>query len=222
MAIFLFKFIRRKIGENATKKTVPTTEDSHLVPEVTPGQQQPQTLEQNREHGAINPRVSSNSYVDQTSAEDATLRKAEARKRNIRQIKLMLGLALPNFLAFIDVTIVAPAIPLISSHFSMLYHSSFFLKKKTIVLIQLSRSPLRQFQLDRRCLHPDIHRICPSLRTICRHIRAPLRTPIRNVLDPDRQRSVCCCSVVGDASPRPGTARLGRCRHHEFESYHIV
>jgi hypothetical protein len=118
MAIYLFKLVRRKIRENEAKKAVPTTEDSHLFPEVTSGQKQPQTLEQNREHGFINIEASSNTPVDRVDAEEAALRKAEARKRNVRQIKLMAGLALPNFLAFIDVTIVAPAIPLISSHFS--------------------------------------------------------------------------------------------------------
>jgi MFS family permease len=48
----------------------------------------------------------------------SAVEKAEARKRNIRQWKLLIGLLLPNFLASVDVTIVAPAIPLISSDFS--------------------------------------------------------------------------------------------------------
>jgi hypothetical protein len=111
MAIYLFKLVRRKIRESEAKKAVPTTEDSHLVPEVTPGQRQHQGQDNNREHGVIDPATSSNAHA---------LRKTEARKRNVRQMKLLAGLALPNFLAFIDVTIVAPAIPLISSHFSKL------------------------------------------------------------------------------------------------------
>jgi hypothetical protein len=120
MAIYLFKLVRRKIRESEAKKAVPTTEDSHLVPEVTPGQRQHQGQDNNREHGVIDPATSSNAHAAQIDVEQAALRKTEARKRNVRQMKLLAGLALPNFLAFIDVTIVAPAIPLISSHFSKL------------------------------------------------------------------------------------------------------
>jgi hypothetical protein len=89
MAIYLFKLIRRKLREREAQKDIPTTNDSHLVPEP---------------------------------AEETARQKAEARQRNIRQLKLMLGLVLPNFLAAMDVTIVAPAIPLISSYFGMPTH----------------------------------------------------------------------------------------------------
>ena len=39
--------------------------------------------------------------------------------KTIRRWKLILALFLPNFLASLDVTIVAPAIPAISSHFGL-------------------------------------------------------------------------------------------------------
>jgi hypothetical protein len=56
------------------------------------------------------------------TTEEVAQQEEERRRRNIRQWKLMIGLALPNFLASVDVTIVAPAIPLISSHFGMLHY----------------------------------------------------------------------------------------------------
>jgi uncharacterized membrane protein len=120
MAFYLYKFIRRKIRENEAKKAVPTTDDFHLLPEITPVQGRQQISHQNPQNGAIGIEAPRHSYVHQISAEEMADQKAEARKRNIRQMKLMLGLALPNFLASIDVTIVAPAIPIISSHFSMM------------------------------------------------------------------------------------------------------
>jgi hypothetical protein len=116
MAFYLYKLIRRKIRENEARKAVATTEESHLVPELTPLQEQQQKSNKNAEHGVD---VPIHDHVHKISVEEAAHHKAEARKRHIRQVKLMLGLALPNFLASIDVTIVAPAIPIISSHFSM-------------------------------------------------------------------------------------------------------
>jgi hypothetical protein len=119
MAYFLFKFVRRKLRENEAKKAIPTTNESHLVPDVAPGHQTDQQLHtQQYEQNTVGAASSSQSHVDPVDPEEAARHKAESRQRNIRQFKLMLGLALPNFLASIDVTIVAPAIPLISSHFS--------------------------------------------------------------------------------------------------------
>jgi hypothetical protein len=112
MAIFLFKLIRRKLRERETQKAIPTTDDSHLVPE-----HELQNTSHNHRHGLSED--STGSHVNFLTPEEAARQKAEARRRNIRQLKLMLGLALPNFLAAMDVTIVAPAIPLISSHFGM-------------------------------------------------------------------------------------------------------
>lgn len=107
MAIYLFKLIRNKVREKQASKAIPTTDDSHLIPNMSPRHSQQE--------------ISCTKNVDvPISAEDAARHKEEARKRDIRQWKLMIGLALPNFLAAIDVTIVAPAIPLISSHFSTL------------------------------------------------------------------------------------------------------
>jgi hypothetical protein len=75
--------------------------------------------------------------------EETAQQKAEARRRRIRQLKLMLGLVLPNFLAAMDVTIVAPAIPLISSHFGMSMHS-YSSVSFTRVLTHVVRSALRK------------------------------------------------------------------------------
>jgi hypothetical protein len=114
MAYYLFKLIRRKIKENEAKKAIPTTDESHLMLEITSGSQTYSKL-QTQAHDVASTITPAQSHVDH---EEAARQKAESRKRNIRQLKLMAGLALPNFLASLDVTIVAPAIPLISSHFS--------------------------------------------------------------------------------------------------------
>lgn len=121
MAILLIKYIRRKLKENEAKKAVPTTDDSHLVPEVASNQtQQQQHRKDNVEHAYAGVPTTAGSHVDSISSQAAVRQKEEDRQRRNRQWKLMIGLALPNFLAAIDVTIVAPAIPQISSHFGRL------------------------------------------------------------------------------------------------------
>lgn len=116
MAIYLFKLVRRKLREREAQKHIPTTDDSHLVPEPAPGQEL-QDLSTQHNHGPS--QDSTGSHINFLTPEETARQKAEARQRNIRQWKLMLGLVLPNFLAAMDVTIVAPAIPLISTHFGM-------------------------------------------------------------------------------------------------------
>jgi hypothetical protein len=126
MAFLLFKFVRRKIREHKAKDAIPNTKDSelvesYLVPEVAPGQHQGQHQalhEDQHVDGIRHSTATAESHVEAFNAEEAARHKEEDRRRKIRQWKLMLGLALPNFLASVDVTIVAPAIPLISSHFS--------------------------------------------------------------------------------------------------------
>lgn len=116
MFFHIYLFIRNKIREyeareqlqeQKTSEKSPTTNESHLASETTLGQDHSQ-----QEHGA--------EKQEPLNAEQAAQQKAERRRRTIRVVKLMLGLALPNFLASLDVTIVAPAIPLISSHFNRL------------------------------------------------------------------------------------------------------
>ncbi|KAH7388865.1 hypothetical protein BKA66DRAFT_414747 [Pyrenochaeta sp. MPI-SDFR-AT-0127] len=120
MAIYLFKLVRRKVKERRAQEAIPTVDESHLVPEVSPGQgQQAHHTPHNQcSHSELTPSTENNGSL--VNAEEVAQHKAEARQRRIRQWKLMLGLALPNFLAAVDVTIVAPAIPLISSHFNRL------------------------------------------------------------------------------------------------------
>jgi len=124
MAFFLFKLVRRKIREGKTKDAIPDIKDTemvepYLIPQAATSQEQQQTsVRQELEYGTSDTTTHSNSHVKAFSDEAEARHKEEARRRNIRQCKLMLGLALPNFLAAVDVTIVAPAIPLISSHFS--------------------------------------------------------------------------------------------------------
>jgi hypothetical protein len=115
MAIYLFRLIRRKVRERQASKAIPTTDESHLVPEY-PLQQRKNEHQNQTEQTAT--AAQNDDPLDSINTQTAARQKAEARQRNIRQWKLVLGLALPNFLAAVDVTIVAPAIPLISSHFS--------------------------------------------------------------------------------------------------------
>lgn len=157
MAIWLFRKARGAIREHQAKKAIPTTEDSHLVPETVLPQDQHDRYVSN---SAIELNFPRTSHSVDRSKENVQAKEA-ARQRNIQQWKLLLGLVLPNFLAAVDVTIVAPAIPLISSDFS----SSSFHSYNTIVLIA-ARPPLGQLQLDRCRLHPDIHNIRSRLRSV--------------------------------------------------------
>lgn len=117
MAIFLFQFVRRKLRERETRKIIPTTDDSHLVPEKSTNQRSQQTANQQEQTISGDAEVTG-CHISFLTPEEAAQQKAEIRRRKIRQWKLILGLLLPNFLAAMDVTIVAPAIPLLSSHFS--------------------------------------------------------------------------------------------------------
>ncbi|KAF2856133.1 MFS general substrate transporter [Plenodomus tracheiphilus IPT5] len=117
MAIYLFKLVRRKLREREAQKGIPTTDESHLVPEHIASQQQSQASM----NGTQNPHTRPyDGQINLITPEEAARQNSDSRRRTIRQCKLMLGLALPNFLAAVDVTIVAPAIPLISSHFNHL------------------------------------------------------------------------------------------------------
>ncbi|KAF1840755.1 MFS general substrate transporter [Cucurbitaria berberidis CBS 394.84] len=121
MAIFLYKFIRGKIREReAQKKAVPTTDELHLVPQYAPGQGRRGPNEHDHQPRNSELTTSTQTHEDSRTTEEAAQDKSKAREKTIRQWKLVLGLALANFLAAIDVTIVAPAIPEISSHFNRL------------------------------------------------------------------------------------------------------
>ncbi|KAF1930662.1 MFS general substrate transporter [Didymella exigua CBS 183.55] len=120
MAIWLYRQARGAIrGHQAkkAKKTVPTTEDSHLVPETPAPQKQYKRHDRGNGIDLSSPRTS-HSRTDRSK--ETSQAKEDARQRNIQQWKLLIGLILPNFLAAVDVTIVAPAIPLISSDFNRL------------------------------------------------------------------------------------------------------
>lgn len=123
MAYMLFKYIRRKVKENKAKKEAfSTADEAHLSPYASPPPTaEPRTHESLTDPGAAAPTHHSaritKPRVTEDTVENERLRQ-EAKKMTIRRWKLILGLVLPNFLAAVDVTIVAPAIPIISSHFS--------------------------------------------------------------------------------------------------------
>lgn len=116
MAFYLFKLVRRKIKESQAERAVSTTDDSHLVPNVAGHHQKLNSSDLTQSATELDSLARHRD--DSIDKEQVARQKEDARKRTARQWKLMLGLALPNFLASVDVTIVAPAIPLISSHFS--------------------------------------------------------------------------------------------------------
>lgn len=109
MAYLLFKYVRGKLRE---RKVAKLAEEGHPM------------LDVNLQHGRHGRAGNSDVPVDTINAtppispEEHARIKAEARRNTIRRWKLIIGLLLPNFLAAVDVTIVAPAVPVISSHFS--------------------------------------------------------------------------------------------------------
>lgn len=120
MAYMLFKYIRRKVRENKAKKEgFSTADDTHLTPNIA----QSPTRAQHEEHELLSspnshtasPQITKTNPME-NKVEHERFRQQE-RSARIRRWKLILGLILPNFLASVDVTIVAPAITTISSHF---------------------------------------------------------------------------------------------------------
>lgn len=118
MAYLLYKHIKNKRAKRANRATAPT-EPEHSVPDL-PGDnktnpEKPQPLiNQNQTHGED----STNIKAPVVDAEEAERTKAETSRRRKYRWKMVAGLILPNFLASVDTTIVAPAVPIISSHFS--------------------------------------------------------------------------------------------------------
>ncbi|KAF2869745.1 hypothetical protein BDV95DRAFT_497358 [Massariosphaeria phaeospora] len=110
MAYFLFKYIRRGYRERKNA----TADESHLIVAVDgQGNGRGESLSSQTARTSAHPLFSDNS---EENARIAT----EASRRRRNRWKMILGLVLPNFLAAVDVTIVAPAIPVISSHFNRL------------------------------------------------------------------------------------------------------
>ncbi|KAF2018617.1 MFS general substrate transporter [Aaosphaeria arxii CBS 175.79] len=117
MAYMLYKYLRRKYAEHhqVEKQQLPTTtNEHHLVPEPTPAVSGPQG------HNSIDDGASlARTQTGLTKEENARIER-ERRRATIYRWKVILGLILPNFLAAVDTTIVAPAVPMISSHFNHL------------------------------------------------------------------------------------------------------
>ncbi|KAF1996885.1 MFS general substrate transporter [Amniculicola lignicola CBS 123094] len=124
MAVLLFRYIRGKIQEKKSR----TAEDGHLVPEIALQEQgSSQAVEQlhaqqeSQNTSSTTPvRGSTGTALTPEQVEENTRLKAEASRIRSYRWKMIFGLLLPNFLAAVDLTIVAPAVPEISSHFNRL------------------------------------------------------------------------------------------------------
>ncbi|KAJ4354482.1 uncharacterized protein N0V89_006219 [Didymosphaeria variabile] len=124
MAYLLFKYIKRRVKESkARKEGLPTTDEIHLSPYASPPSTAGDTAQDALTGDGAAP-TNQTSHVTkphptENPVEHERLRQ-ESKRMAARRWKLILGLVLPNFLAAVDVTIVAPAIPQISSHFNHL------------------------------------------------------------------------------------------------------
>ncbi|ORY13697.1 major facilitator superfamily domain-containing protein [Clohesyomyces aquaticus] len=120
MAFLLYKYIKRRINE----KKSPTSADDHLVPEIALGPvQTPNGLSAESLHvtGANeHENVATTNKTPTPPAEEIARIKEEASRIRKYRWKMIAGLFIPTFLATIDFTIVAPAVPIISSHFNRL------------------------------------------------------------------------------------------------------
>lgn len=206
MAYMLFKYIRRKVRENrAQKDTFSTADENDLIPNVSPSTPKSHGDEL---HTGTEARTSRSTHMTHPESAEKTLEnerfREEAKRMRRHRWKMIVGLLLPNFLASVDVTIVAPAIPTISSHFSKVNPDSY-----RMLANFLFRPSQWKLQLDCCCIHAHIHHVRACIWSACRCLWPPFRPPVSDVLDHDRQRPVRIISDVGNALVWQGTARFG-------------
>ncbi|OCK83273.1 MFS multidrug transporter [Lepidopterella palustris CBS 459.81] len=117
MAYFLYKYIKNKKVQRASATAEPEQFTSDIPaahrPEIGGSKGLIDRSSNYRE-------TSGSSSTPVTDHEEAARIKVETRRRRIYRWKMIAGLILPNFLASVDTTIVAPAVPIISSHFNHL------------------------------------------------------------------------------------------------------
>ncbi|KAF2740053.1 MFS general substrate transporter [Polyplosphaeria fusca] len=114
MAYLLFKYIRGKLQD---RKQPNTAADSHLGPKIESGRKESEHVDHLQPGDER--RIDEPSQRAFTDTDIAQMKKEKHNRRAYRW-KMVIGLILPNFLAAVDVTIVAPAVPIISSHFNRL------------------------------------------------------------------------------------------------------
>jgi hypothetical protein len=171
MAYYLYKYLKRKREE----KKSGIVDDSHLNPELAQRHGQARLVSLDREEittGAPKHTVA----APLTTEENARIKEEGAKRRRYRW-RMILGLLLPNFLAAVDLTIVAPAVPVISTHFSM-----FTFKLLSCLIFNSVRSTWWKFQLDRLRVYTNLYDLCPHFRTDCRHLRPSFRLAVQHVL----------------------------------------
>lgn len=121
MAYMFYKYIRRRVKESKAKKAAhDIADESHLTPEFRPVPASQTEKNETLPHdGTSDTPPRPQDQPPAQSKQESERYNEEQRKLRAYRWRMILGLILPNFLAAVDVTIVAPAIPAISSHFSM-------------------------------------------------------------------------------------------------------
>jgi hypothetical protein len=138
----------------------------------------------------------------------------KSRARKYRW-KLLLLLLPGFFLASLDLTIIATALPFIASHFG-----SSRLQSHSDQKLTKSRQ-IQRAELDCHGIHFDIHCFHPSLRPTLRYIRKTLGHSISNLHFDYRKHSLCCSACLACAPPRTRTAGRWHSWYTERWLYHL-
>lgn len=211
MAYMLFKYIRRRVRENKERReALVITDDSHLVPEANPGSRQEHERGPHSSNGHVTNHMNSSDFNSHLTKEEHQRLKQEQKELAMRRWKLIIGLILPNFLASIDVTIVAPATNEISTHFSKFSHFMLHGMSMYSQLI-VARSNERKFQLARRRLHSHVYYIRAHVGPAGRCLRSSFRTPLPDVLGPRWQRTLRSFSGLDHVAVWTSTSGVGGC-----------
>ncbi|KAF2496036.1 MFS general substrate transporter [Lophium mytilinum] len=120
MAYFLYKYLKKRAARRKAGQTPDTAEPGSLMPDVPGAQHQKPAKTHNGLVQEGSATTASNSPQPVVDEQEAARVKAETTARRKHRWIMIVGLILPNFLAAADATIIAPAVPIISSHFNHL------------------------------------------------------------------------------------------------------
>lgn len=129
--------------------------------------------------------------------DECSICQKQKRDARIYRWKLICGLGLADLLSSLDLTIIATATPFISSHFGTSLPSFLPSQTENRTNNQTNRQILGT-KLARNSLHPNIHNIHPSLRSISGYIRPPCGAATRHVPHAGWERVMRGCAELGD------------------------